>query len=469
MMRAIPPKGALPKVAILGRPNVGKSTFFNRLVGKKMAIVHDRPGVTRDWKIHKGKLADLWFDIIDTAGLDGFESDVIKGQIETQTDRLIVDADILCLMIDGQEQLTASDKWLAEKIRLSSKPVLVIVNKCEGRAGQSTMLEAFQLGIGEPIPFSAAHGEGLDCLYDGLRPLVDEWNHRNGTLTSADDGDDAPKEKQDLTMLPSRIRVAVVGRPNAGKSTLINRLVGDDRLLTGDEPGITRDSITLDWTYEGQQFQLVDTAGLRRRARIQDAVERCAAEETLQAVRFCDVAVLLLDPSEPLSKQDLTIASHVVNEGRCLVLALNKWDQADHSILKEIQYQLTTHLPQVKGIPLVPISALKGRNLDKLMAEVSKIFALWNKRLSTASLNKWLMEATDRHPPPLSGIGRIRLKYATQVKSRPPTFAFFVSKPVDLPTSYERYLMNSLRDYFDMPGVPMRLLMRKGKNPYDPK
>lgn len=468
-MKAIPPKGALPKVAVLGRPNVGKSTFFNRLVGKKMAIVHDRPGVTRDWKMHKGKLADLWFNIIDTAGLDGFESDVIKGQIESQTDRLIVDADILCLMVDGQEQLTASDRLLADKVRLSCKPVVLIVNKCEGRAGQATMIEAFQLGIGDPIPLSAAHGEGLDCLYETLRPLVDGWNHRHSLDIPDDVLSDTGTEKP-LSPLPlSRIRVAVVGRPNAGKSTLINRLLGEDRLLTGDEPGITRDSIALDWTYKNQSFQLIDTAGLRRRARIQDAVERSAAEETLGAVRFCDVAILVLDPSEPLSKQDLTIASHVVNEGRCLVLALNKWDQADNSILKEIQNQLTTHLPQVKGIPLVPISALKGRNLDKLMTAVSQLFSLWNQRLSTASLNKWLIEATERHPPPLSGIGRIRLKYATQVKSRPPTFAFFVSKPVDLPTSYERYLMNSLRDYFDMPGVPMRLLMRKGKNPYDPK
>lgn len=446
---------SLLRLVILGRPNVGKSTLFNRLAGRKLAIVHNQPGVTRDWREAEGKLADLRFHICDTAGLDGFESPEIKEQITQQTNQLIQKADILLFMTDAREGMTSSEEMLAQQARLTEKPLVVIANKCEGREGRQNLYEVYRLGLGDPIPVSAEHGEGLDDLYQALVPYFKEQQDHEEEQPS-------PEELRPL-------RLAIVGRPNVGKSTLMNVLLGESRVLTGDQPGITRDAVTIPWQYEKREIQLVDTAGLRRRSRIEESLEKFSARSSLEEIRYAQVVVLVLDAHDPLNKQDLTIASHVIEEGRGLVIALNKWDSADQKEWHNIVHKLGQSLSQVKGIPIIPISALKKRNLDKLMKAVLEIDRLWHHRISTSQLNQWLGMAMERHPPPLSGNTRIKIKYATQIKSRPPTFALFVSKPVELPDSYTRYLMTSLRDTFHLPGVPLRLLLRKGKNPYDPK
>jgi GTP-binding protein len=439
-------------LAIVGRPNVGKSTIYNRLAGRKLAIVEDTPGVTRDWQKTQGHLWDLNFTLYDTAGLEGFESEIIKEQISKQTLNVLTDVDAILMVIDGREPILASDRKLANTIRRLKKPVILVANKCEGRKGQDGYLESFTLGFGDPIPLSATHGEGLDDLYQALLPYAKDLEFLESENTSSD-----------------QLKLAIVGRPNVGKSTLINALLGEDRLLTGDQPGITRDAITIDWAYKGRPLQLIDTAGMRRKARIDDRLERLSVHDSLETIRYAQVVIIVMDANEPLNKQDLTIASHVLEEGRALIIALNKWDEADQQRLPEIRRSLGSLLSQAKGLRLQPISALKKKNLDELMAHVFESYQLWNTRISTSQLNRWLEEALARHAPPLSGQTAIRIKYATQIKTRPPTFVLFASKPVDLPASYMRYLETSLRDCFKLPGIPLRLFLRKGKNPYDLK
>lgn len=446
----------LKRIAILGRPNVGKSTLFNRLVGKKIAIVHNEPGVTRDWREAPARLSDLRFSLIDTAGLEGFESLELKGQIDAQTEKVLETADLIFFIIDGREGVTASDRVLAQKARLTQKPVVFLVNKCEGEVAKEALPEAYRLGFENPIPFSAEHGEGLDDLYDQLRPYLDE---------KAQEGEEA--EGQETQAVP--LKIAVIGRPNVGKSTLMNTLLGEERLLTGDQPGVTRDTIRIPFTYGGRNLLLADTAGLRRKARIEEGLEKASTLSTLEAIRYAQVVILVVDALEPLNKQDLTIASLVVREGRALVIALNKWDLADHSILPDLKHRLENALSQIAGVPFIPLSVLRNKNIDKLMAAVFQTEEAWNKRISTAVLNKWLAEVEARHPPPIVRGTRIRLKYMTQVKIRPPTFSLFLSKARDLPNSYVRYLEKKLREDFNLFGIPLRLQLRQGKNPYGPE
>ncbi len=438
------------KLAIIGRPNVGKSTLYNRLAGRKLALVEDVPGVTRDWQKTKGQLWDIDLTIYDTAGLEGFESDLIKDQILTQTLNVLENVDVILMVIDSREPILVSDHKLVELLRRIKKPVILIANKAEGRQKQEGYLEAFSLGLSEPIQISAAHGQGFDELYQVLLPYTKD----SGFL-------------EDINISNEHLKLAIVGRPNVGKSTLINALLDENRLLTGDQPGITRDSIAIDWTYKGHPIQLIDTAGMRRKSRIDDRLEHLSVQDSLETIKYAQAVIIVMDAQDPLNKQDLTIASHVLMEGRVLVIAMNKWDKADQQQLPEIRRSLNSSLSQAKGLRLQPISALKKKNLDELMTHVLEAYQLWNTRIPTAQLNRWLEQALARHAPPLAGQTPVRIKYATQIKSRPPTFVLFASKPVELPTSYLRYLETSLRDYFNLPGIPLRLFLRKGKNPYD--
>lgn len=453
-----------PSIVIMGRPNVGKSTLFNRLVGKMLAIVYDQPGVTRDWQEAPGRLADLRFMLTDTPGLEGFESTDLRHQIQLQTQKVLEKSDLILFMIDGREGVLPLDKTLAGWVRQSGKPCLLLCNKTEGSKGDTGYYEAHGLGLGDPIALSAAHGQGLDQLYEALLPFFP----RTLGATIQDEAKGNLKEGQAEEALKP-VRLAILGRPNVGKSTLINKLIGEERLLTSDQPGVTRDSVEIEWCFENQPVILLDTAGVRKKARVDTDLEQLAIQQSFQAVKYAQVVILVIDALSPLDKQELTLASHVIEEGRCLVLALNKWDKADTSRLKDLQLSLNHLLSQVKGIPMIPISALQGKNLKKLIAEAMNLYAQWNRRIPTAKLNMFLEEATQRHPPKLSGPGRIRLKYMTQVKTRPPTFALFASKPSELPESYVRYLVDGIRQAFNLWGVPLRLYLRKGKNPYQDK
>ena len=439
-------------VAIVGRPNVGKSTLFNRLAGKRLALVDDTPGVTRDWREGEGRIADLEFRVLDTAGLEDVADDSLAGRMRRQTEQALETADVALLLIDARAGVTPLDEHFARLLRKGRAPVVLVANKCEGRAGEAGLSEAFQLGLGEPVAVSAEHGEGMADLFQALLPFAGDE-----TADEADGGEGAP------------VQLAIVGRPNVGKSTLVNRLIGEDRLLTGPEAGITRDAISIDWEYDGRRLRLVDTAGLRRRARVAGKVEKLSGGDARRAIRFAQVVVVLLDARDLLEKQDLTIARHVVEEGRALVIAANKWDivKDRKAALKALGERLEDSLPQVRGVPVVTISALEGRNLDKLMRAVFRIYDIWNRRVATAKLNEWLGFMTEAHPPPTAAGRRIKLRYATQIKSRPPTFAIFTSRPEDLPESYVRYLVNGLRADFGLDGVPLRILLRKGKNPYE--
>ena len=470
------------KVAIVGRPNVGKSTLFNRLVGRRVAIVHDRPGVTRDRRDGEGGIADMNFSIIDTAGLeDDLHGISIEGRMRKQTDRAIGEADVALFLIDARAGVTPLDAHFADYLRKSPTPVILVANKCEGKAGAPGLYECFSLGLGDPVPFSAEHGQGLDDLYEALLPYArqhdaldkpqDEenapWPDEPATEDDLEDGDALAEQEKAEAERP--LSLAIVGRPNVGKSTLVNALLGDDRMLTGPEAGLTRDAITSEWDYKGRTFRLVDTAGLRRRANITDQVEKLSTSNTISAINMAHVVVLVLDADAILDKQDLTIARMVIDEGRALVIAVNKWDQvADREAsLLRLKDRLETSLAQVRGVPTVTISALAGRGLDKLMDAVTDIYTLWNKRISTAKLNQWLAEMTERHPPPATlGGHRMRLKYMTQVRTRPPSFAVFTQRADELPESYTRYLINGLRDDFDFKGVPIRFSLRKRRNPY---
>jgi GTP-binding protein len=437
---------------IVGRPNVGKSTLFNRLAGRALAIVDDTPGVTRDWREGEGHIADLGFRIVDTAGLEEAAADSLAGRMSAGTERLLAEANVALLVVDAREGLTESDRHFARALRRSGRPVVLVANKAEGRAALAGIGEAHALGFGEPVAISAQHGEGMGDLYEALLPFA-----------GAPDEDEAATEEA-----PRPLHLAIVGRPNVGKSTLLNRLLGEERVLTGPEPGITRDAIAVDWSWRGRDIRLFDTAGLRRRARIEEKLERLSAGDTLRAIRFADTAILVLDALQPLERQDLTIANLVAEEGRALVLALNKWDVVkDRDLaLKRLRERLETSLPQLQGLAVVPVSGLAGTGVEALMKAVLAADAVWNKRVPTGALNRWLATLLERHPPPLSAGRRLRLRYITQVNTRPPSFALFASQPGELPESYRRYLVNSLRQDFALPGTPIRMMLRKGENPY---
>ena len=453
-------------VAIIGRPNVGKSTLFNRLVGKRLAIVDDSPGVTRDRREGEGRIADLRFTVVDTAGLEDAFDDSMEGRMRAQTDRAVAMADVALLLIDGRSGLTPLDSHFAQWLHTHDTPTILLANKCEGRKGDVGLYEAFKLGLGDPIALSAEHGLGIDELYDALVPYGEDVVAKEQTedFDTADIGENDPEEDAP----PSHVQLAVVGRPNVGKSTLVNKLIGEDRMLTGPEAGITRDAITVSWTFRDRPIRLIDTAGLRRKARISERLENLSVGDSLRTIRYAHCVVLLIDATAPLEKQDLTIARTVIEEGRSLVIAVNKWDLVKdrRRTMRNIQDRLETSLPQVRGIPIITLSAKTGVGVEKLLPAVFKIYDLWNSRISTGNLNRWLAEACERHPAPLARGRRIRLRYITQAKSRPPTFVIFVNIPEELPESYSRYLVNSLREAFNLPGVPVRIRTRRGKNPY---
>ncbi|MBY0613242.1 MAG: ribosome biogenesis GTPase Der [Beijerinckiaceae bacterium] len=451
------------KVAIIGRPNVGKSTLFNRLVGKKLALVDDKPGVTRDRRVGEAKLGDLRFQVIDTAGLEDAPVESLQGRMRSQTEAAIDEADVVLFVMDARMGVMPDDRHFAQAARRSGKPVLLLANKAEGKAGTDGAYDAFSLGLGDPLAISAEHGEGLVDLYQALLAFEVE---------EIEDDEREPNDSEDGEVDPSLpIRVAVVGRPNAGKSTLINRFLGEERLLVGPEAGITRDAIGLDLEWKGRTFKIFDTAGLRKRGKIEEKLEKLAVSDGIRAVKFAEVAIVLLDATIPFEKQDLSIVDLVEKEGRALVIGLNKWDlvRAEKGKLADLQEKMDRLLPQVKGAPLVPVSGLGGHGLDQLMAAVIKVHQVWNKRVSTAQLNRFLEGALSANPPPAVSGRRIKIRYMTQPKARPPYFALFGNQLDALPESWRRYLVNTLRTTFDMPGVPIRLSMRTSDNPFAKK
>jgi len=449
-------------VAIVGRPNVGKSTLFNRLIGKAQALVDPTPGVTRDRIEGDARIGHLNFTAIDTAGLAEGKATELEGRLLQQTETAISEADLALMLFDAKSGLTALDRQFATWFRRQATPVLLVANKCEGVAAESSSSEAWALGLGPPIPISAQNGEGMA----GLAEMISE---QLLALGHSDELDPA-----DTTVLSERppLRLAVVGRPNVGKSSLINRLLKDERLLTGPEPGLTRDAVQISWSWRGRQIQLVDTAGLRRRTRIDhDSVEKLSTKASLQAIRSADIVLLMVDATTPLEKQDLVIANRAIDAGRPVLVAANKWDLVDdpNGALKVIRDRIELRLPQIKGVVCLPISVKTGKNVNRLLPAVVDLEMAWSKRVTTAMINRWLEHALDDHAPPLAKGRRVKIRYATQVAAKPPTFALFVSQADALPGSYLRYLSNSLRDTFDFAGVPLRLLERSGKNPYAKK
>jgi len=458
-------------LAIIGRPNVGKSTLFNRLVGKKLALVDDRPGVTRDRREGAARLADLTFTVIDTAGLEEGGEASLEGRMRAQTEAAIDQADAILFLIDARVGVTPDDKYFAALVRRAGKPVVLAANKAEGRAGEAGFYEAYTLGLGDPVPLSAEHGEGMIDLFDALRlalPEATQAPQEEEAAPARELPDDEDGSDLDIT---KPLRIAVVGRPNAGKSTLINRLLGEERLLTGPEAGVTRDSIGIDFLWRERKMKLFDTAGLRRRARVVDKLEKLAGADALRAVRFSEVVVLLVDATIPFEKQDLTIADIAASEGRAVVIALGKWDLIEKggARLADLRREAERLLPQIRGCPVVPVSGTTGRGLDELMQATIHVHEIWNKRISTARLNRWLLAALEETPPPAVAGRRIKIRYMTQPKSRPPHFVLFGNQLDDLPTSYERFLINGLRKTFALDGVPIRISKRTGDNPYEGK
>lgn len=467
------------KVAIIGRPNVGKSTLFNRLAGRKLALVDDTPGVTRDRRVHPAKLYDIAFDVIDTAGFEDAPASTLPGRMRQQTEIAIREADLIFFLMDAKAGLMPDDRTFAEVVRRSGKPVVLVANKAEARGAQGGMLEAWELGLGEPVPISAEHGQGMPDLRDAVIAALGE-ERVFGEDEDADDeiaisevliGEDiADPDAEDVPAYDEAkpLRIAVVGRPNAGKSTLINALIGEERLLTGPEAGITRDSISVDWDWRGRQIKLFDTAGMRRKAKVQEKLEKLSVTDGLRAMRFAEVVIIVLDATIPFEKQDLQIADLIIREGRAPVIAFNKWDLIDHpqEVLADLREKTERLLPQARGIQAVTVSAETGRGLDKLMDAVVRTHKVWNSRVSTGKLNRWLEGILAHHPPPAVAGRRLKIKYVTQAKTRPPGFVVSCSRPDALPQSYVRYLVNSLRESFDMPGVPIRMALRTSDNPF---
>lgn len=465
------------KVAIIGRPNVGKSTLFNRLAGRKLALVDDTPGVTRDRRIHAAKLYDIAFEVIDTAGFEDAPAGSLPGRMRAQTEIAIAEADLIFFLIDAKAGLLPDDRTFAEVVRRSGKPVVLVANKAEARGAQGGMLEAWELGLGEPVPISAEHGQGMPDLRDAVIEALgeervlgtDEDEDEEAATSEALIGEDiADPDAEPAYDETKPLRIAVVGRPNAGKSTLINALIGEERLLTGPEAGITRDSISVDWDWRGRRIKLFDTAGMRRKAKVQEKLEKLSVADGLRAIRFAEVVVVVLDATIPFEKQDLQIADLIVREGRAPVIAFNKWDLIDNpqELLAELREKTGRLLPQVRGIQAVTVSAETGRGLDRLMEAVIRTHKVWNSRVSTGKLNRWLEGILAHHPPPAVAGRRLKVKYVTQAKTRPPGFVVSCSRPEAMPQSYVRYLVNSLREAFDMPGVPIRVALRTSDNPF---
>jgi GTP-binding protein len=448
-------------IAIIGRPNVGKSTLFNRLVGQKLALVDDTPGVTRDRREGEARLGDLSFTVIDTAGLDEGAKGSLTARMQEQTEAAIALADALMFVIDARAGLTPSDSAFADYARRANKPVVLLANKSEGKHGEIGAMESYALGLGEPIQVSAEHGEGMGELYDALRTLMPEPAEED------EDGEEEVDESdEDFARRP--IRVAVVGRPNAGKSTLINRLLGEERLLTSAEAGTTRDSIAVEINWNGRDFRVFDTAGLRRRSRIEEKLEKLSVADALRAVRFAEVVVLMLDTQNKFEEQDLRIADLIEREGRALVIAVNKWDlmETKPGAISALRTEADHLLPQVRGAPLVTVSGLMGEGIDRLMRAIEEAYAVWNRRVPTAALNRWFEQAVNANPPPAVSGRRLKLNYITQAKARPPSFILFCSRADAVPQSYLRYLVNSLREEFELPGTPVRISLREKANPF---
>ena len=455
--------GTLPRVVILGRPNVGKSTLFNRLVGKRLALVDDQPGVTRDRREARARLFDLEFTIVDTAGLEEAEAGSLSDRMRAQSRAAVEGATAALFVIDARDGLTEADRHFGRWLRQEAGvPIVVVANKCEGRASEPGMMEAFELGLGDPVPMSAEHGEGLADLFDALAPILPA----PVDMPAPHDAEDRTEDGEEEPAGP--LKLAVVGRPNAGKSTLINKLLGQDRLLTGPEAGITRDAITIPWDWNGRAVALIDTAGMRRKSKVVEKLEKLAVADARHAVDFAEVIVLLLDATLGLEAQDLRIADMVLQEGRALIVAINKWDSAENQsrLFNGIKKALDEGLAQVKGVPLLTVSALTGKGLDTLMEVAFETRERWSRRVPTAALNRWFEAAQERNPPPAPGGRRIKMRYITQARSRPPTFIVFGTRLDELPESYNRYLVNSLRDDLDLKGLPIRINMRSTKNPF---
>jgi GTP-binding protein len=447
-------------IAIIGRPNVGKSTLFNRLVGQKLALVDDQPGVTRDRREGTARLGDLRFTAIDTAGLDEGAAGSLAARMQAQTESAVEAADALMFVIDARAGLTPADHGFANLARRAGKPLVLVANKSEGRHGEAGAMEAYALGLGEPVAISAEHGEGMSELYDALSAVIPPE-------PDADDADDAGADDGE-TPGGRAIRVAVIGRPNAGKSTLINRLIGEERLLTSPEAGTTRDAIAVDMTWDGRAFRVFDTAGLRRRARIEDKVEKLSVADALRAVRFAEVVVVMMDAERRFEEQDLRIADLAAREGRAVVLAVNKWDLVERrpGLIGELRQDADRLLPQIRSAPIVAVSAMSGDGLDRLMAAIVEAYAVWNRRVPTAALNRWFGQALAANPPPAKSGSRLKMNYITQAKARPPSFVVFCTRADAVPDSYLRYLAGSLRTTFDLPGTPIRIALREKANPF---
>jgi GTP-binding protein len=443
----------LPTVAIVGRPNVGKSTLFNRLVGKRLALVDDRPGVTRDRREGEAKLLGLDFRVIDTAGFEDEDPETLPGRMRRQTEAAVRDSDAALFLIDAREGVTPLDQEIGRWLRAESTPVIVIGNKAEGRAGEAGLLDAYRLGLGDPIAISAEHGEGVADLFEVLRPLVER---------EEGEAPDEPAEGAPLSL-------AIVGRPNAGKSTLVNRMLGEERMITGPEAGITRDSISLDWQWKDRPVRLVDTAGLRKRAKVEDKLERLSVADTRRAIDYAEVVVLLLDATRGLESQDLRIANQVIDEGRALIIAVNKWDVAENAsaLFNGIKAALAEGLAQLKDVPLLTVSAKTGKGIDTVLDVAFDLREAWSKRVPTGELNRWFEDAIEANPPPAPKGQRIKLRYITQVKTRPPTFVVFGNRTDELPESYRRYLLNAMRRQLKLGPVPLRLEFRGRSNPFD--
>lgn len=463
-----------PVIAIVGRPNVGKSTLFNRLIGRRSALVDPTPGVTRDRREGDAMLGRLRFTAVDTAGLEEAPDSDVEAEMQLQTQRAIEEADAALLVFDARAGITPLDRHFADMMRKSRAPVILVANKCEARSADAGRLEAYELGLGEPIAIASEHGIGMPDLEDAIAEALEDfgWDEedRNPSLREpggdeADEVDDGEEEDYQ-----GPLQLAIVGRPNVGKSTLVNKLLGDERVITGPEAGITRDAISIEWTWQGTPIKLIDTAGMRRKARIDKKVEKLSVGDTLEAIRFAHVVVLVVDATMMPEKQDLVIARHIIDEGRAIVIAVNKWDIVEDgpAALKLMFDRMEISLPQIRGVPVVTLSALTSRGIQKLLPEVLNVYEIWNRRVPTGPLNRWLGVAVERHPPPIFHGRRLRVRYITQSKSRPPTFVVFTSQPKGMPESYIRYLTNGIREQFDFPGVPIRINLRGQKNPYAP-